>query len=312
MPRFPDAVPPPLSTLKMRTERERTMRKTIVWGVIIRLCIIVGELIGVTLFGSLSLLLDAIASFIDVVSSLILLLFIKLAGRPPDAEHPFGHGRYEPLAGLQLGLLLVLIGSGMFIQQIWHLSMTSHEVMDQRAWIFPVCALILLEICYAMTMRAARKYNSPALIADAAHYRIDSLTTLLATIALIVAAYIPQWSGYIDHLGAIAISMLMIGLGVYATRKNLDQLLDRVPAQRYFEGVRRAAKAVPGVEDTEKLLIQLSGPDAHVDIDIEVDPQLSVEKAHEISQKVRAGIQKEWPAVREVMVHIEPYYPNDH
>ena len=104
----------------------------------------------------------------------------------------------------------------------------------------------------------------------------------------------------------------MIVMGVYAVRNNLHQLLDRVPDAHFFDTVTKAAKIVPGVLDTEKIRIQLYGPDAHVDIDVEVDPQLSVEKAHEISQKVRVEIQKEWPAVRDVTVHIEPYYPNDH
>jgi len=92
----------------------------------------------------------------------------------------------------------------------------------------------------------------------------------------------------------------------------LNQLLDKIPATRYFLAVRKAAINVNGVLDTEKIRIQQYGPDAHVDIDIEVDPQLSVEKAHTISQHVRAAIQKEWPMVRDVMVHIEPYYPGDH
>jgi divalent metal cation (Fe/Co/Zn/Cd) transporter len=89
-------------------------------------------------------------------------------------------------------------------------------------------------------------------------------------------------------------------------------MMDRIPNPRFFEKVKNAARSVDGVEETEKIRIQLYGPDAHVDIDIEVDPHLTVEVAHKISQQVRAEIQKKWTAVRDVTVHVEPYYPNDH
>lgn len=312
MPTFPRAVTLPDSVLKARAERQRHMLRTMSWGMVFRLCIIFGELIGVAFFGSASLLMDALSSIVDIACSIFLLLFIKLAERPPDENHPFGHGRYEPLAGLQLGLLMVLVGGGMLVQQVWHLSTPQLGEMNPYTWIIPLCAVILLEISYEFMMRTARKHNSPALAADALHYRIDSLTSLFATIALLLAAYFPHWSLTIDHIGAIVIALFMIGVGAYAVRNNVNQLLDTVPETRYFEAVRKAAKATFGVCETEKIRIQLYGPDAHVDIDIEVDPELSVEKAHEISQHVRAEIQKQWPAVRDVTVHIEPYYPNDH
>lgn len=95
-------------------------------------------------------------------------------------------------------------------------------------------------------------------------------------------------------------------------RDNLHQLLDRIPATHYFDTVKQAARRVKGVFGTEKIRIQLYGPDSHVDIDIEVEPEMSVLAAHEISQQVRVEIQKDWPAVRDVTVHIEPFYPNDH
>jgi cation diffusion facilitator family transporter len=163
-----------------------------------------------------------------------------------------------------------------------------------------------------MLIRAAKRRSSPALAADAIHYRIDGLTSLFATFALILVAFYPTWSHLIDHIGAMTISGLMMVIGIVAGKQNLNQLLDRAPDPDYFHRVRSAALKVQGVKETEKVRIQLYGPDAHVDIDIEVDPTLPVEEAHTISQKVRTEIQKEWPLVRDVTVHIEPYYPGDH
>lgn len=309
---YPKKLNLPANVLIQRAERKRELVASASWGICVRSLIIFFELIGVWLFSSSALFLDALASTVDVVSSLLLIFFIKLAERPPDREHPFGHGRYEPLVGLQLGLLLLVIGAGMFIQQaLQFFEPQAIQVIDGRAWIFPVVAVVLLEICYQFVMRTAKKQNSPALAADAIHYRIDALTSLFAAIALVVAAFVPSWSQFIDHTGALLISCLMIFLGASAAKQNLNQLMDRIPENEFFDKVRTAAKRAVGVLGTEKLGIQLFGPDAHVDIDIEVDPTLTVEVAHKISQEVRLEIQKEWPAVRDVIVHIEPYYPND-
>lgn len=313
MSQFPDPIQLPAYVEQERIERQKEVLTSATYGIIIRLAIIALELIGVLIFGSSALLMDAVSSLIDVASSFILILSIKIASKPPDTHHPFGHGRLEPLAGLQLGLMLVILGGGMLIHQFFLLNQEQNQIpLNPLTWLFPFTAMILLEICYRVVMNTAKKKNSPALASDAIHYRIDGVTSLFATLALGLGVFYPEWSLTFDHLGAILIAGLMIVLGGNAAKNNLNQLMDRVPDSTFFEKVKNAALSVEGVHDIEKTRIQLYGPDAHVDIDIEVDPKLSVEIAHEISQKVRVEIQKKWPAVRDVTVHIEPYYPNDH
>lgn len=313
MSQFPEPVEIPYTVLESRRERLRQLVTSCIWGIAIRLAIVAAELIGVYFFGSYSLLMDALASFIDVLSTVLLVICIRLAARPPDATHPFGHGRVEPLFGLQLGLVMACVGVGMMIQQSFALSSSMDgNRINPFAWIVPLLAVILLEMCYRLVMQTAKKQNSPALAADAFHYRIDGLTSLCATIALAVGAFFPEWSHSIDHLGAIMIAVLMVVLGLKSAWANTNQLLDRVPDQSFFELVKTSAMRAKGVRGTEKIRIMQYGPDAHVDIDVEVEPDLTVEVAHEISQQVRVEIMKGWPAVQDVTVHIEPYYPGDH
>lgn len=313
MSQFPDPITIPECVLEERKERLRQLVTSCLWGIIFRLTIISAELAGVYFFGSAALLMDALSSIVDIFSSVLLVVCVKFAAKPPDANHPFGHGRFEPLIGFQLGLFMTFLGGWMMLKQAGELSLAKSQlVVDSRVWIIPFCAMVLLEFCYQFVMRVAKKRHSPALAADALHYRIDGITSLCATIALAVASYFPDKSHLIDHLGAVLISLMMIGIGLNSARQNLKPLLDTKPEAKFFRTVRESAKRVEGVMETEKIRIQFSGPDAHVDIDVEVDPQLSVDAAHRISQKVRAEIQKDWPAVQDVTVHIEPYYPNDH
>lgn len=313
MSKFPEALPLPPDVFSNRAKRHAEILHSAKWGIKVRLAIILFELVGFLLINSSALFMDIVASSMDIATTLFLIICIKLAKRPPDQDHPFGHGRYEPLGGLVLGLLMIIIGSALFIQQAMGAIQEEHvREMHGWAWIFPAIAVIILEITYRYIIRIAKKENSPALTADAYHYRVDGITSLVATLALLAAAYSPHWSLLIDHIGAILINLFMVIVGILATRENLHQLTDKIPDESFFAIVKNAASQVAGVKGTEKILIQLYGPDAHVDIDVEVNPELSVDVAHKISQEVRAEIQKAWPAVRDVMVHIEPYYANDH
>ena len=313
MSKFPPSIPLPDCVSERRAQRRKQMVVTATRGVVLRGIIIIAEIFGFIFLNSSALLLDSLSSLFDVASSLFLIFCIRFADKPPDSNHPFGHGRFEPIAGLQLALLLSVVGCGMLIQQLTALSSeTVEKVINPYTWIIPMGAVVLLEISYQHLKRTAKSQNSPALLADAVHYRIDGINSLFAMIALLFAAYFPKYSNLCDHLGAILIALLMVGIGIFAAKNNLHQLLDRRPAPHYFEKVKAAAMCVEGVLATEKIRIQLYGPDAHVSIDIEVDPELSVELAHELTQKVRAEIQKQWPAVRDVIVHVEPYYPGDH
>ncbi len=313
MKEYPKPIKLPSSVKKARKNRTEEIVSSAKRGVFIRLAIITAEFLGFFVFGSVSLLADALASFVDVISTFFLILFVKLADRPPDKNHPFGHGRFEPLIGMQLGLFLSILGGGMFFQQLFQISKeTGEEAIESYVWVIPVMAVLLLEICYRFMMITAKKQNSPALAADALHYRVDAATSFMAAVALILGASFPTLSLVFDHIGAIVIALMMIVTGLIAAWKNINQLIDRSPDKKYFDLVKKSSLKIDGVRGTEKIRIQQYGPDAHVNIDIEVDPNLSVDEAHKISQEVRIEIQKDWPAVRDVIVHIEPYYPNDH
>jgi cation diffusion facilitator family transporter len=295
--------------------QERTVRliEVSLWGIGVRAGVVAAELAAVWWTASSALLVDAIATIADVAATLGLVGAIKLAERPPDRDHPFGHGRYEPLAGLQLGTLIVFLGVALGVSEA--ISLVRGEAAGRfplSVVIVPAVAAVLLEVTCRMVLRRGRAANSSALVAEAYHYRIDAITSLLAAVGLTLAAVVPEYSRSIDHAFAFLLAAIMAWLGGLACRENMHQLLDRIPHEDRFDRVRDSALKVKGVRDVEKVRIQHAGPDAHVDIDVEVDPQLSVEEAHVITQHVRARIQSDWPSVRDVVVHVEPHYAGDH
>lgn len=320
----PPSHTPPLETFPERLElsddvsrirRRRTARliKVSWMGISVRLFVITMELIGLWFLGHAVLLVDALASSADVLTSLAILFAIRLAERPPDDDHPFGHGRYEPLAGFQLGLLILIVGVGTFGYQLFAaISHVQSEVIGWVSWMIPLVAAILLEVTCRIVMRMAKQEKSSAMLAEAYHYRVDALTSLVAALGLVIASLIPDYGHLIDHITAMILAVIMIYLGWIAARENLNELTDKIPHQNYFDQVKLSALKVEGVLDVEKVRIQTAGPDAHVNIDIEVDPNESVNQAHLTAQQVRHQIQLDWPTVREVVVHVEPYYEADH
>ncbi len=313
MTEFHDAVELPASVDRARQQRTARLVRTGLLGMAVRLVVIAAELVGYFLLGHSVLLMDALSTIADVLAGLLIVLAIKLAERPPDDEHPFGHGKYEPLAGLQLGVGISLFGVFMLVQQAMAASVDAPEGSTYWwAWILPAGVAIALELFCQFALRIGRRENSTALVAEAFHFRIDACASMLAAIGLGVAALAPGAGTLLDHLSAMALAAIMAGLGAYAAWENLHQLLDRAPEDEAFQRVRQAASAVEGVLDVEKVRIQCAGPDAHVDIDVEVAPSITVHDAHEIAQLVRVEIQTVWPAVREVVVHVEPYYEGDH
>ena len=310
---FPEPVVPPDHLEEARAIRTRRLMRVTIVGVGVRLLIVAAELAGYGLFDSSTLLIDALASLADVAASVLLIAAIWLAAQPPDEEHPFGHGRYEPLAGLQLAVLITIFGLYLFGRQLWSASIdpVAGELTSLVA-IIPGVAAILLEIVSRVIRAIGVRHRSSALIAESAHFRIDAITSGVATVGILVAASAPTYGQLIDHLGAMILAGVMIGLGIMASLENLHQLMDRVPEDQSFERVRIAAAGVEGVREVEKIRMQHAGPDAHVDIDIEVDPMIRVDEAHRIAQHVRAAIQAAWPSVREVVVHVEPFYEGDH
>lgn len=310
---FPEPLKLPRRVYQKRVNRKKELLKVALIGISVRSIMAIIQLIGYWFFQSSALFVEGVATSIDILSTIFLAFSIKIAARPPDHDHPFGHGRTEPIFGMQLSLILTIIGGVIVVQQLttfptWHIPLS----YVKYTWIFPLIVFIGLQITSQLMSKAAAFYHSPVLKVEARHIKIDSYSSFLITLAFAFAAFFPEISSWIDHLGAIGVAVTMILFSIFSLKENMDQLMDKKPDQGYFDQVKKAALGVTEVADVEKVRIQLFGPNAHVDIDIEVDPQMPVWKAHQVSQQVRLEIQKAWSFVQDVIVHIEPHYPNDH
>jgi cation diffusion facilitator family transporter len=254
--------------------------------------------------GSAAVLSDGLEASGDVLSSGIVYAGLELASKPPDAEHPYGHGRYETLAGLAVCALLLLAGAGILLHGITSLS--ARSVLPFYA-LFPLLASIVLKVALGTCkLRIGKRLASTSLQADAWHDFSDLLSTSIALIAVLLTLLDPIRFGMSDSIAAIIIGILIVLLSVRLARNTVDQLVDTMPEAKKLVEIRRSALSVAGTLGIEKCLARRTGLKYHVDLHLEVDPEMTVHESHEIAAEVRFAIKRDLPWVADVLVHVEP------
>jgi len=257
------------------------------------------------LANSLAVIADGIESAGDVIASIILWLGLRMSAQPPDEDHPYGHGRFEILAGQAIGAFLIASGAILGWQAVLHLRQP--QSTPQAFAIWTVVLSIIVKLALARWKKsAARQFRSAALEADAANDWLDVLSGLVAILALGLNLYNPNLFSHADAIGGVVIAILVVVLGFQVLRQSSWELLDTMPSPEMLAEIKTCARAVPGALGIEKCLARKTGFQYHVDLHLEVAPHLTVESAHQISGAVRAAIRKQIPWVADVLVHIEP------
>ncbi len=248
---------------------------------------------------------DGIESAGDVLASGLVLLGLIIAAKPPDAEHPYGHGRLETLSALAVGMLLAATGVLIAVESL-HLS---HDAGRPQAYaLWPLIASIVIKsIMSASKRHYGRKIQSSGLIADAWNDTVDILSGATALLGLGLTLLAPERFSAADRFGGSAVGVIVIFLGIRVVHDTVVQLMDTMPDPEAMDRIRRTALTVPGVLGIEKCFARKTGLKWHVDMHLEVDPAMSVFESHEIATEVKEKIRSEVDWVADVLVHVEPH-----
>lgn len=270
-------------------------------GLLAALKIIVGWLAGST-----SVVADGVESASDVVASGIVLFGLVVASKPPDANHPYGHGRFETITGLGVATMLALTGAVICVKSVLrayevHVAPESYAVWPLVVSIFTKTGLSFYKF------RWGRRLRSDSLLADAWNDSVDILSGVVALIAVGITLYDPSRFLAADHYGGLAVGLIVIFLGVRVAHETSMHLMDTMPDETAMEQIRAAALSVPGALAVEKCYARKTGLQYHVDLHLEVDPKLNVQDSHDIATAVRIQIKEKLDWVADVLVHVEPH-----
>jgi len=256
---------------------------------------------------SYALTADAIESTTDIFSSLLVLFGIKYSNKPADENHPYGHGRAEPL----ITFLVVgfLITSATIIA---HESITNIGVPHKlpESWTLIVLGTIILwkEYSFRLVMKRSKEANSSSLRADAWHHRSDAITSVAAFIGISIALFFGKGYESADDLAALFASGFIFYNSYKIFRPALGEIMDENLYDDLIVEIRKVSLQVKGVESTEKCFIRKAGMKYHVDLHAIVNANISVREGHDISHLLKDTLRAEIPELGHVLIHIEPSY----
>ncbi len=253
------------------------------------------------LTNSLALIADAVHSASDIFSSLVVLIGFLVAGKKADSEHPHGHGRTEYLAGLVIGMILIAAGGAFIYSAYNRLAGEVIATPSITAIIAVIAGIILKESMYYFSARLGRLIDSDTLVGDAWHHRSDSLSSILVLVALI-GGYFGLYA--LDAFFGIAIALFIIYTGLKILRNSCSRLLGAAPADEMQKEIVECAREIEGVIDAHRLEVHDYGSWKVITIHVEVNGYLSLEKAHEIAQKVEDHVCSRFHC--KTIVHLDP------
>ncbi|MBS1505532.1 MAG: cation transporter [Bacteroidetes bacterium] len=254
---------------------------------------------------SYALIADAIESTSDIFSSLLVLFGLKYANRPADKNHPYGHGRAEPLVTFLVVAFLVVSAVIIAHDSIANIS-TPHELPKPYTLIILGAIITWKELSYRWVIKRSKQTKSSSLKADAWHHRSDAITSVAAFIGISIALIFGKGYESADDWAALFASGFILYNSYLIFRPALGEIMDEHRYDEMVTTIRNVSAGVQGIEGTEKCFVRKTGMIYHIDLHASVDGMLTVKEGHDLAHKLKDTLKKEIPELGEVLIHIEP------
>lgn len=292
-------------TSNVSTSNLQTGARVALLGLVINLIVATAKISAGILGNAYVLIADGIESALDIAGSAIIWGGLKVAARPPDATHPYGHGKAEPLAAIIVAFGVLAAALGIAIQSVRELFLPHHGPAPFTLIVL-IVVVVVKECLYRYVVRFGRGVESTALQTDAWHHRTDALTSIAAFIGISISLVGGEkWQGADDWAALFACALIGAN-GYRLLAPALQEIMDTAPRGEIVDLVRAAAASVPGVVEIDKALVRKMGVSFYVDLHVKVDGNISVREGHHIAHEVKRTIQQSDPRIVDALIHIEP------
>jgi len=288
---------------------EQTAVKAIYFSIVGNTCLAVVKGIAGFFGNSYALIADAIESTTDIFSSFLVLFGIKYSNRPADANHPYGHGRAEPLVTFLVVGFLITSATVIAYESISNIG-TPHEL--PKPWTLIVLGAIIIwkEFSFRLVMKRGIQTNSSSLKADAWHHRSDAITSVAAFIGITIAIILGKGYESADDWAALFASGFILYNSYLIFRPALGEIMDEHLYDDLVDEIRTVSLNVDGIIETEKCFIRKSGMKYHVDLHAVVDATISVKEGHDLAHLLKDTLREKIFELGHVLIHIEPSAPD--
>ena len=293
-------------TPEHRRKLALAMRVTVI-GMAVSGTLSASKLVVGWLAHSTAVFADGLENAGDLFGSALVLFALHVASKPPDSDHPYGHGRSETIAGLAVGVLLGASGIAICFESIRRLH--ARAELPHLYAIWPLVASIVVKTGLSFgKFRFGRRLGSAALMADAWHDGIEIVSSGVALLALALTLYDPQHFSAADHGGGFGVGLIVLITALHIVRDTSNELMDAMPSRRRIDGIRNVALSMPGVRGVEKVYARKTGLQYHVELHLEVDPRMTVQDSHDLATRTRFLIREQLDWIADVVVHVEPFH----
>ena len=297
-----------------RSLRERSQEgsRLVLFGVVANTVLAIVKVVAGTTGHSNALLADGLESALDVVSSMLIWGALLYAGKPPDEDHPYGHGKLESLAAVVGSIFLLGAGTWVAVHSAWNLWEAYSGALAGRempaAWTLAVLVGVIgiKEVLFQLLMRAGRRIGSSAMQADAWHHRSDALTSIAAFLGISIALIGGGAWRSADDWAALFSCVIILRNGFRMLRSGVGEVIDEQVSPELADKIIGIACAVDGVSSAEKCRVRKSGLTLIADLHVRVSPELTVRRGHDISHDVKDGLIAAGLNISDVTVHLEP------
>jgi len=280
-------------------------------GIIVNILLAIIKGIGGVLAGSKALLADALHSASDVAGSIVVLFAVKIAHKPPDEEHPYGHGKAENIASIIVSLLLIIVGLEISVSSIKIFFGEPPLAPGKIALFVLIFSILVKEGLFHYKLWLGKKYNSTALVSEAWHHRSDAFSSLAALVGVgtsLLGQYFDiTFLVYGDAIAGIVVSVIVIKVGYDLARDSFNVVLEKVLGKEDIKKYQRTVQKIDGVLRIDELLARTHGSYVIIDIKISVDPNITVKNGHDIASQTKGALRDQHVEVEDVLVHINPY-----
>lgn len=253
---------------------------------------------------------DAVHSFSDMATDVVVIAFAKISAKPKDEGHDYGHGKYETLATIIISLALAAVGTGILVNSIGAIRVVVDRGLLPRpgtvALLAAAVSIVVKEILYRYTVREGRRVSSPSMIANAWHHRSDALSSL-GTLAGIGCAYFlgDKWR-IADPIAALVVAVFIFKIAFDLIRTGLDELLERSLPEDVEEEILRVVAANPEVREPHNLRTRRIGASIAVEVHVRVDGAMSVCRSHELTEDIERRLRARFGEGTMIAIHVEP------
>ena len=295
---------PPKHNFALERAVDRGTKSSLV-GILVNLGLALTKCISGFMGHSFALVADGLESAADVLSGLVVFFALRLAIKPPDADHPYGHGKAEPIAAIVVGVSL-LGAAGTIIYESIHQILTPHSLPKAYTLVVLAGVLVVKELLFRYVGHVGDSIASTAVKSDAWHHRSDAITSAFAFCGISIALVGGSGWESADDWAALCAGIVIIYNAWKQTKPALWEITDTAPDPSLESKVRAIAANQGGIIGLDKCHVRKMGLSFYIDLHIVVNGQLSVREGHQLAHKVEAEVLKALPQVSEVLVHVEP------